>query len=30
MEQDIWYDDNDVLVKFNYSMGGDQVTFTLL
>ncbi len=30
MEQDIWYDDNDVPVKFIYSMGEDRVTFTLL
>ena len=30
MEQDIWYDDNDVPVKFIHSMGEDRVTFTLL
>ncbi len=30
MEQDIWYDDNDVPVKFIYWKGEDRVTFTLL
>ncbi len=30
MEQDIWYDDNDVPVKFIHSKGEDRVTFTLL